>query len=92
MYEVTVYQNKIGICAFCFYRSNFCHLKKIYIFICVKTCHMMKKVKKQLGLRITEHQLSSYAPLSLRIAAFYKNSPFKHLCGYPSLPEDLLNK
>lgn len=63
LYQVTVYQNKIGICAFCLYRSNFCHLKKIYIFICIKTCHMMKKVRKQLGLRISEHQLSSYAPL-----------------------------
>lgn len=71
LYQVTVYQNKIGICAFCLYRSHFCHFKKVYIFICIQTCHMMKKVRKQLGLRrITEHQLSSYAPLSLQNSCF----------------------
>lgn len=68
-YQVTVYQNKIGICAFCLYRSNLCHFKKMYIFICIKTCHMMKIVRKQLALRIMEHQLFSYV---YRIAAFYE--------------------
>lgn len=53
---------------------------------------MMKKVRKQLGLRISEHQFSSYAPSKSTIAAFYTNSPFKHLRGYASLLEDLLNK
>lgn len=27
-YQFTVHENKIGICAFCLYRSNFCHFKK----------------------------------------------------------------
>lgn len=30
--QVTVYQNKIGICAFCLYRSRFCHFKKSLYF------------------------------------------------------------
>lgn len=29
--------------------------KKVHIFICIKTCYMMKKVVKQLGFRIMEH-------------------------------------
>lgn len=44
--------------------------KEVHIFICIKTCHMMKKVVKQLGLRIIEHQFSSYTPLSLQNSCF----------------------
>lgn len=44
--------------------------KKVRIFICIKTCHMMKKVVKQLGLRITEHSFSSYTLLSLQNTCF----------------------
>lgn len=28
LYQFTVYEDKIGICAFCLYSRNFCHFKK----------------------------------------------------------------
>lgn len=33
LYQFTVYEDKIGICAFCLYSSNFCHFKKMFIFL-----------------------------------------------------------
>lgn len=53
VFQCTVDENKIDICACT--GVIFAISKKVCIFICIKTCHMMKKVVKQLGLRITEH-------------------------------------
>lgn len=66
--------------------------KNVHIFICIKTCHMIKSCKTT---RIENHGtliLLIYPTKFYIIAAFYKNSSFKPLCGYPGLLEELHNK
>lgn len=46
LYQFTVYENKIGICAFCLYRSNFCHFKNsLYFYLHQDMSHDDKSCK-----------------------------------------------
>lgn len=91
LYQFTVYENKIGICAFSLYSSNFCNFKKVHIFICIKTydeksCKTTRIANNRALILLVYPTKPTEELLSIKI--LHSNPSVVN----PSLLEDLLSK